>query len=164
MTRNKSADDQFPLARRLTPAVLLASGGVVFLAMVDGPENTIILNSSSTTGSVSSSSSSTSNPTGSTSTQELTCGAARSTGAQVEFKWGIVQVEALLDGEGELCEVEVLQFPDADRRSLAINNFALPILREAVVVAKNANVQAVSGATLTSRAYMASLQFALDNS
>ena len=73
-------------------------------------------------------------------------------------------MEALLDGEGELCEVEVLQFPDADRRSLAINNFALPILHDAVVVAKNANVQAVSGATLTSRAYMASLQFALDNS
>lgn len=164
MTRNKSADDQFSLARRLTPAVLLASGGVVFLALVDGPENAITLDSSSTAGSVSSSSSSSSNPTGSTSTQEFLCGASRSTGAQVEFKWGILQVEALLDGEGELCAVEVLQFPDADRRSLAINNFALPILHDAVVVAKNANVQAVSGATLTSRAYMASLQFALDNS
>ena len=170
MTRNKSEDSQHPLARRLAPAILLAGGGVAFLAMVDGPQegistaalNTVAPTDTTALADQTTLPSGTSDSTTTTAGSNV-CGVSRSTGAQVEFRWGIVQVEAFLDGAGELCEVNVLQFPDADRRSVAINNYALPILHTEAVAAKNANIQAVSGATLTSRAYMASLQYALDN-
>ena len=156
MTRNKSEDTQYSLARRIAPAVFLAGGGVAFLAAVDGSQVELALEAS-----VPPTTTSTSTTTGSTVIE--VCGVQRSTGAQVQFRWGIIQVEALFDGAGSLCEVNTLQFPDEDRRSVSINNFALPILRQQALDTDSSAVQAISGATLTSRAYMASLQYALDN-
>ena len=173
MTRNKPEDSQYPLARRLAPAVLLAGGGVVFLAMVDGNQNAAELGTlgtlapSLTTTSTSGAAVQTTTPqsSGATTTtgSSTACGASRSTGAQVQFRWGIVQVEAFLDGSGQLCEVNVLQYPNSDNRSVSINNYALPRLHDEALAAKSANIQAISGATLSSRAYMTSLQYALDN-
>lgn len=174
MTRNKPEDSQYPLARRLAPAVLLAGGGVAFLAMVDGNQNAAELGTmgtlapSLTTTTTSGAASQTTTPqsSGETTTTAGTgtaCGASRSTGAQVQFRWGIVQVEAFLDGSGQLCEVNVLQYPNSDNRSVSINNYALPRLHDEALAAKSANIQAISGATLSSRAYMTSLQYALDH-
>ena len=173
MTRNKPEDSQYPLARRLAPAVLLAGGGVVFLAMVDGNQNAAELGTlgtlapSLTTTSTSGAAAQTTTPQSSgvttTTGSSTACGASRSTGAQVQFRWGIVQVEAFLDGSGQLCEVNVLQYPNSDNRSVSINNYALPRLHDEALAAKSANIQAISGATLSSRAYMTSLQYALDN-
>lgn len=173
MTRNKPEDSQYPLARRLAPAVLLAGGGVAFLAMVDGNQNaadlgalgTVLTTTTAPTQSTTPQSTTPGAVADSTTTTAATtaCGAKRSTGAQVQFRWGIVQVEAFLDEAGQLCEVNVLQYPTADRRSVSINNYALPRLHDEAIAAKSANIQAISGATLSSRAYMTSLQYALDN-
>lgn len=46
---------------------------------------------------------------------------------------------------------------------MAINERALPILVEATLSAQSANVDTVSGATYTSRAYRQSLQAILDS-
>ena len=51
---------------------------------------------------------------------------------------------------------------ETDSRSVAIDNQAIPELRQEVLTAQSANIDGVSGATFTSEAYAASLQAALD--
>ena len=45
---------------------------------------------------------------------------------------------------------------------IAINNRAVPILNREAVAAQSADIDMVSGATVTSRAYIQSLQSAID--
>jgi len=52
--------------------------------------------------------------------------------------------------------------PTERQRSAFINQQALPLLRQEVLQAQSAAVDVISGATLTSEAYGASLQAALD--
>jgi uncharacterized protein with FMN-binding domain len=52
--------------------------------------------------------------------------------------------------------------PDGDRRSASISQQVEPILREYALAADSADIDVVSGATYTSRAYAYSLQSALD--
>ena len=49
-----------------------------------------------------------------------------------------------------------------DRRSQGINTQAVPRLRTQVLTAQSAQVDTISGATLTSKSYLSSLQSALD--
>ena len=63
---------------------------------------------------------------------------------------------------GQVADVKALQYPSSARRSKQINDRALPILRQEVVSAQSANIDSVSGATITSDAYATSLQAALD--
>ena len=49
-----------------------------------------------------------------------------------------------------------------DRRSQGINTQAVPRLRTQVLTAQSAQVDTISGATLTSHSYLSSLQSALD--
>ena len=49
-----------------------------------------------------------------------------------------------------------------DRRSQGINTQAVPRLRTQVLTAQSAHVDTISGATLTSKSYLSSLQSALD--
>jgi uncharacterized protein with FMN-binding domain len=55
----------------------------------------------------------------------------------------------------------VLQYPSDRRTSIAINRRALPVLRSEAIAAQSANVDIVSGATLTSEAFIESLGAAL---
>jgi len=82
-------------------------------------------------------------------------------GAVVNTRYGPVQVQAQITN-GALTEVAVVQYPDDDRKSLRINERALPTLREEALTAQSANVDTVSGATYTSNGYTQSLQSALD--
>ncbi|MGP4030451.1 FMN-binding protein [Pseudarthrobacter sp. 1C304] len=49
-----------------------------------------------------------------------------------------------------------------DRKSVQISNRAAPLLRAAVLKTQSADVQTTSGATVTSDAYLTSLQAAID--
>ncbi len=51
--------------------------------------------------------------------------------------------------------------PEGDPRSASINQQAIPYLRSETLQAQSANIDVISGATLTSEAYMQSLQSAL---
>ena len=82
-------------------------------------------------------------------------------GAVVNTRYGPVQVQAQITN-GALTEVAIVQYPDDDRKSLRINERALPTLREEALTAQSANVDTVSGATYTSNGYTQSLQSALD--
>jgi uncharacterized protein with FMN-binding domain len=82
-------------------------------------------------------------------------------GAVVDTRYGPVQVQVQITN-GSLSEVAIVQYPDGDRKSLRINQRALPTLREEALTAQSANVDSVSGATYTSDGYAQSLQSALD--
>lgn len=74
--------------------------------------------------------------------------------------YGVVQVKANIKG-GHLSSVNVVQFPHDRPNSRRINHRALPMLQREVIKAQSTRVDIVSGATLTSRAYLRSLASAL---
>lgn len=79
----------------------------------------------------------------------------------VQTRFGAVQVQVTVSG-GTVTDVTALQLTDDDRKSVQISNRAAPLLRSEVLAAQSADVQTVSGATVTSNAYLTSLQAALD--
>jgi uncharacterized protein with FMN-binding domain len=83
------------------------------------------------------------------------------TGPVIGTQWGPVQVKVTL-ANGRVTEVTALRTPNSHRRSVAINQRATPILRQEALAAQSAQIDTVSGATVTSEAYAQSLQAALD--
>ncbi len=83
------------------------------------------------------------------------------TGSQVDAFYGLVQVQTTIQN-GKIASVQFLQYPNDRRTSVRINTFAVPQLQQEAVQAQQANVDIVTGATLTSQAFMMSLQSALD--
>jgi uncharacterized protein with FMN-binding domain len=82
-------------------------------------------------------------------------------GSVVQTRFGAVQVQITVKA-GAVADVTALQLTDDDRKSVQISNRAAPLLRAAVIKAQSAQVQTISGATVTSDAYLTSLQAALD--
>jgi uncharacterized protein with FMN-binding domain len=82
-------------------------------------------------------------------------------GSAVQTRFGTVQVQITVKA-GAITDVTALQLTDNDRKSVQISNRAAPLLRAAVIKAQSAQVQTISGATVTSAAYLTSLQGALD--
>jgi uncharacterized protein with FMN-binding domain len=122
-------------------------------------------------GTGSSGSSASSGATGSSGTTDSS-GAAGAAGAAakaggtydgevVQTRFGTVQVQITVEA-GQITDVTALKLTDAEGRSVQISNYAAPVLRSEVLQAQSANVQTVGGATVTSDAYLTSLQAALD--
>lgn len=105
--------------------------------------------------------------TGTTSTGTTTTGKAAPAeatsydGAVVATRWGPVQVRITV-GAGTVVAVEAVQVPDENRHDREINARAVPVLDAEALAAQSADIDTVSGATVTSRGYVASLQSALD--
>ena len=74
--------------------------------------------------------------------------------------YGPIQIQALIR-DGRLVALKVLKYPSDRRTSIRINRQALPMLRDEAISAQSANVDIISGATLTSRAFIQSLGGAL---
>ncbi|MEV4639539.1 FMN-binding protein [Actinoplanes sp. NPDC049548] len=83
------------------------------------------------------------------------------TGSVAQTRWGPVQVSITVSG-GKVTEVTVPVYPTDNHRDQEINEYALPILRQEALAAQSADIDAVSGATVTSDGYKQSLQAALD--
>jgi len=83
------------------------------------------------------------------------------TGQQVDAFYGLVQVQTTIQN-GKIASVQFLQYPSDRRTSQRINSVAVPWLQQEAVQAQQANVDIISGATLTSQAFIMSLQTALD--
>jgi len=83
------------------------------------------------------------------------------TGATVQTRWGPVQVQVTTDS-GTITSVEVVQYPSENGKDVEINSYALPILVDETLAAQSADIDMVSGATVTSVGYIDSLQSALD--
>lgn len=107
--------------------------------------------------------------TGATRTTTGTSGSATTTttisgtytGSQVNTRWGIVQVQIQV-ANGKITSSQAIEYPNDNGRDQQINAYALPILNAAVVQAQSANIDSVSGATVTSNGYTSSLQSAID--
>lgn len=82
------------------------------------------------------------------------------TGASENAFYGNVQIQATISG-GKLTSVEFLSYANDSPNSQSINDQAMPILKQEALKAQSANVDIVSGATLTSQAFAQSLQSAL---
>ena len=98
---------------------------------------------------------------GSTTTAPLAAGSSTVTGTVAQTRWGPVQVRLTL-AAGKITAVDVLQYPDGNNRDREINDDALPVLVQETISAQNADIDMVSGATVTSTGYVQSLQSALD--
>lgn len=146
-------------------ATAVASAGILLAGWQSGAHvaetgggTTISLSSSATAGGTGSSDSAGSGG-GTTGAGSTT--AATYDGAAVQTRFGTVQVQVTIQN-GKITEVTALQLTDAERKSAQISSRAAPVLRSEVLQAQSANVQTVGGATVTSDAYLTSLQAALD--
>jgi uncharacterized protein with FMN-binding domain len=81
-------------------------------------------------------------------------------GEVVDTPYGSAQVRVILS-VGRIVDVEPILLPSATKRSRTISNSAEAWLRKRAITAQSAEFDVLSGATYTSRAYMASLESAL---
>ncbi len=81
------------------------------------------------------------------------------TGPSVDMQWGPVQVTIIVKGK-HITDVQATA-PTERERSAFINQQAIPLLRQEVLQAQSATIDALSGATMTSDAFYQSLLGAL---
>ncbi len=82
------------------------------------------------------------------------------TGPSVNAYWGYVQVRATVSG-GKLVHIAFLQYPNGHSASQYINSQAMPYLTQEALSVQSANVNIISGATMTSMGFRQSLGAAL---
>jgi uncharacterized protein with FMN-binding domain len=161
---------------RAVVSATLASAGILLVGWQSGNHVSAAANSvgtpAGTSGTGSSGAAPGGTPSGAASTGSGSGGSTGSSGSSaqtggtfagevVQTRFGSVQVQITVGG-GKISDVTALQLTDEDRRSVQISNYAAPLLRSEVLQAQSANVQTISGATVTSSAYLTSLQAALD--
>jgi uncharacterized protein with FMN-binding domain len=83
------------------------------------------------------------------------------TGDSVMTRWGAVQVEITVAG-GRITAVQAVEYPQENPRDRQINAYALPVLAQEATQSQSADIDVVSGATVTSDGYIQSLQSAID--
>ena len=82
-------------------------------------------------------------------------------GPPIAVAHGIVQVQVTVTGK-KITGITVLRLPHDNDTSYAVSERAAGILRSEVLSAQSTAVDAVSGATYTSAAYLQSIQAAID--
>jgi len=142
----------------------LGGGGSVALAPIGTGTSTTTGSSGATTdgsGSGSTSGSSDGSSSGSSSSAGSSGSSGTVTGDTAQTQWGPVQVQITV-AAGKITDVTAVQYPSGNGRDQEINSYALPVLAQEAVAAQSANIDHVSGATVTSDGYVQSLQSALD--
>jgi uncharacterized protein with FMN-binding domain len=81
-------------------------------------------------------------------------------GASIPTEFGPLQVELVIE-DGKMTDIVTVAEP-TDRKSARINGYAIPLYEEAAISSQSADIDAISGATVTWRAYTASIQSAMD--
>ena len=82
-------------------------------------------------------------------------------GDTVQTRWGPVQVRITVV-DGTIIASEAIVYPNGNHEDEQINSVALPVLNQEAVAQQSANIDMVSGATVTSEGYLTSLQSAID--
>lgn len=173
MTRSPLDQKETPM-RRITVVITSTIAAVVLLFSYRTSTNATAANSpttddtttpssdstAGTTVTPSASSSSTSGSSTSTS-DSSTLNSGTFTGDAVTTQWGVVQVQITV-ADGTITAAKAVQSPDQNDKDLRINAYAVPLLNSEVTAAQSANIDGVSGATVTSNGYVQSLQSAID--
>lgn len=81
-------------------------------------------------------------------------------GSVEDVYYGNVQVRTTISN-GNISDVEFLQYPDDRDNSVKINARAMPILKSEAIKSQTADVDIVTGATQTSKGYIKSLSNSL---
>ena len=81
-------------------------------------------------------------------------------GDPIRTRYGYLQVVATIQN-GELTDVQFLSYPHRDHESAQTNSRATGVLSQEAIQTQSADVKVVSGATVTSEAFMESLGSAL---
>ena len=81
-------------------------------------------------------------------------------GPTVNVYYGVVSVQATIQ-HGSIVNVQFIQYPNDRRTSVRINSIAMPYLQQEAIQAQTANINLISGATLTSEGFVMSLDAAL---
>lgn len=173
------------LLRRVAPAVVLTGSAVAIVSMFDPGVATLTggdvgtasaavpaPSASAEAGTEAGTDSGTTTPDAETTTPDAgattspqaaaSCDTAEEvTGPVVQTEWGPVQVAAKVV-DGRVCQARAVVYPDGDRKSVFINQQALPIIN-ARAAEQGVEFDAVSGATVTSEGYRQSLQALLDS-
>ena len=141
----------------------LGGGGTVALAPIGAGTSTTTGSSGATSdGSGSSSPSGSSDGSSTGSSSSGSSGSSGTvTGDTAQTRWGPVQVQITVSG-GKITDVTPVQYPNGNGRDQEINSYALPVLAQEALAAQSANIDHVSGATVTSDGYVQSLQSAID--
>jgi uncharacterized protein with FMN-binding domain len=87
--------------------------------------------------------------------------AASATGAAEQYGYGVISVKITASGS-HITAATVASLQTAESYSQQLAQQVIPVLRREVLSAQSARITAVSGATYTSQAYIASVQSALD--
>ena len=82
------------------------------------------------------------------------------TGPEIDAFYGYIRIKAVVQN-GRIADVQFLEYPNDRRTWVRINTVAIPYLQREAISAQSANVDFISGATLTSEAFAQSLQTAL---
>ena len=152
--------------RRIAIAIMGTISGLVLLFSYHTSRNegSVAVATSAPAVAGSSGSSGSSGSAGAAPAPQAAQGAAATgtyTGDAVTTRWGAVQVEITV-AAGKITAVQAVEYPQNNARDRQINAYALPVLAQEVTQAQSAQIDAVSGATVTSDGYIQSLQSALD--
>ncbi|MFE4358807.1 FMN-binding protein [Kitasatospora sp. NPDC056800] len=152
------------MRRAVVTSAATAAGVVLLLSLkpheAAGPAP--VIGSGAGTGSGSDVSQPSEAPAPSSSASATGTGATRKvSGDTVNTRYGPVQVQVTLAGS-RITAVDVVKYPNSERRDREINSSALPVLNQEAISAQSAAIDVVSGATYTSDGYVRSLQSALD--
>jgi len=82
------------------------------------------------------------------------------TGSREYAYYGYVKVAAVVTN-GQITDVQVIEHPNDNGTSQYINSIAMPYLVQEAVQAQSSNISLISGATLSSEAFVKSLSNAL---
>jgi uncharacterized protein with FMN-binding domain len=152
-------------ARKVITSVLavgttidIAIDGYLLFLKADQASSTASTASSSTSTATSSSASSSSSSASLSTSSGLKDGTY--SGKSVSTQWGDFQVQIKVSG-GKITAVNVLKYPSDNDHSQQINDQALPVYKKEAVEAQSADIQQVSGATVTYEGFTQSLQNAI---
>jgi len=184
--KDKHQSGQHSLIRQMFPAVALSALGIGFVSQLDNPASQLasgglaIGGSTDTTvvdpatgapapqATVAPSSGVVATPaTAAPETAAPVVDTTSCTGDVVKsppanFRWGTIQLQTTFTPGNVLCDIQVLQYPSDRGTSISINQYSLPIYIQESLASHSANVRAISGATLSWRAYSSALQAVLD--
>lgn len=82
-------------------------------------------------------------------------------GSSADTQYGPVQVQLKILSR-RILSATAINYPQDNQTSQSINRQAIPLLQQETVLAQNAHIDTISGATYTSGGYLQSVQAALD--
>lgn len=96
-----------------------------------------------------------------TATPATSSGNDTFTGSAISTRYGTAQVKVTIKN-GKITNIVAVALPSDEPKSVAISTQAEPTLKQEALTKQSAAIDAVTGATITSAGYEASLQSALD--